>query len=769
MAILPIPTTRVSDLLATRRITQQIQADQLHLLRAQTQISTGRRIISPSDDAPASLRALNLQRILERKLQTQSSLQDSVLFLSEADSSVNEVSNILNSIKSEALGIDSTTSTPEERQAVLLEIDRAMEQLVNIGNSQFRERYLFAGSRSQSLPYDYAGNYVAYNGNEDRLRSFVDVGYLYETNVPGSEVFGGISTQIRGSMDLNPHLSRTTQVQHLNGGAGISTGAVEIVYVNASNQTTSSVVDLSNAATIDDVARFLQNGVPEGSGITVDVTNTGLQLSTASGAEGVLVKEVGEGTVARDLGIKTNTPQSTLVGDDITPALRKTTRIADLLGTKAGATVSSIGDNNDFFITATQNGTNVDPADALSDPLNGVTIRFIDGTIAGSESAVYDGVAGTLTVTIEAGVSTSAQVVDAINAEASGLFTAELDYRDSTSGAAAGQGAVDVGTTAVTSGGSGDVLDQTSGLLLTNGDQSITVDISSATTVEELLNILNQEELGLQVEINESQDGINIRSRLSGADLTIGEVAGGRTATQLGVRTLTEATRLEDFNRGVGVLADDVTTFDIELDVVGPPASTTPFTIDLAGATSVQDVIDEVNTQTGGAVTVSLAANGNGLVLTDSTGADSIRVSGQPAEFLGFYEHGEGEAVGTGTLTSTDRHTLETDSVFNTLLRLREAIEKADYPAIGREINRIDTDLDRVNFARSEIGARLQNLETLEHRHQDEEVSLRSALSNEIDVDLTEAISDFTARQYALQASLQVAGNMLQMSLLNFI
>ena len=769
MAILPVPTTRVSDLLATRRITQQVQADQLALLRSQTQISTGRRILSPSDDAPASLRALNLQRILERKLQTQTSLRDSVLFLSEAESSVDEVSNILNSVKSEALGIDSTTSTEEERLAVVNQIDRALEQLVNISNSQFRDRYLFAGSRSQSLPYDYEGEYISYNGNEDQLRSFVDIGYLYETNVPGSEVFGGISEQIRGSVDLNPHLSRSTQVQHLNGGAGIDRGAVEIVYVNASNQATSSVVDLSNAATIGDVARFLQNGVPEGSGITVEVTGTGLQLNTASGTEGVMIREVGEGRVARDLGIYSVTPQSSLTGDDITPSILKTTRLADLLGTKAQATVTSIGNNNDFFVTATQNGTNVDPADALSDPLNGVTIQFVDGTLSGSESATYDGSTGTLTVTIEAGVSTSAQVVDAINAEASGLFTAEVDYRDAAPGAG-GLGAVEVGTSAVTAGGSGTVLDQSSGLNLTNGGQSITVDISQAETVEELLNILNQEELGLQVEINEAGTGINIRSRLSGADLTIGEVGGGLTATQLGVRTLTETSRLENFNRGVGVLVDGVTTFEIDLTTLGPPDSTVTHTIDVDSSTTVQDVMDEIAAQTGGDVTVSLAADGNGLVLTDNSGADSMRVSGQPAEYLGFVEDGADDAVSTsGTLTSSDRNTVETDSVFNTLLRLRNAIQDADYPAIGREINQIETDLDRVNFARSEVGARLQNLEMLEHRHQDEEVAIRSALSEEIDVDLTEAISDFTARQYSLQASLQVAGSMLQMTLLDFI
>src|SRR5690606_20697639 len=144
-------------------------------------------------------------------------------------------------------------------------------------------------------------------------------------------------------------------------------GAVEIVYVNSAGTATSSVVDLSRASTIDDVARYLEQGVPPGSGIRVEVTGSGLELSTPSTAEGVYVLEVAEGRTARELGIYRTTAQSTLVGDDISPVLTPTTRLDDLLGRKAVATVTSAGDNNDLLIRATRNGD-----DFEGNPLNGV-------------------------------------------------------------------------------------------------------------------------------------------------------------------------------------------------------------------------------------------------------------------------------------------------------------------------------------------------------------------------------------------------------------
>jgi flagellar hook-associated protein 3 FlgL len=120
-------------------------------------------------------------------------------------------------------------------------------------------------------------------------------------------------------------------------------------------------------------------------------------------------------------------------------------------------------------------------------------------------------------------------------------------------------------------------------------------------------------------------------------------------------------------------------------------------------------------------------------------------------------------------LQSEDRHTLEADSVFNTLLRLRQALVEGNVPEIGRSLDRLDVDIQRVNFARAEIGTRLQNLEVVGLRLEDENVQLRSALSDDLDVDLIEAVSNLTARQYAFEASLRTAASLLQTTLLNYI
>jgi flagellin-like hook-associated protein FlgL len=161
--------------------------------------------------------------------------------------------------------------------------------------------------------------------------------------------------------------------------------------------------------------------------------------------------------------------------------------------------------------------------------------------------------------------------------------------------------------------------------------------------------------------------------------------------------------------------------------------------------------------------------------LNDVTGgAGNLTVTSyegsQAAAQLGLVPEGATTAVTpTATLVGADRHFLETSSVFTTLIRLREALNSGDISSIERAISAIDGDIARASFAHAEIGARERALDISQRSLEDEDVQLRSALSDEIDVDLIEAISNLTARQISLEASLRAMANVLQLSLLNFL
>ena len=390
MGIVPIPTTRVGDYFIRQRLTGQVQSDQLALFHLQNQISTGQRLLLPSNDAPAALRGINLQRLLDRKDQIRTNVQSSKFFLNTAWENLGHVSSQISEVRGAALEVVGTVATENQRQAVIQTIDEALKSLEATANSKALGRYLFSGSRSQLQPYDYNGQYVEYDGNEGLLRSYVDLEQLFETNVSGQDVFGGVSAAIQSSVDLNPQLTSDTQLSTLNGGSGISRNPAVTISITTGGVTKTSLVDLSGAVTIGDVARLIETNAPSGTTVMAEVTGTGLTLRTASGST-ITVNEVAEGRTARELGLY-STPggpvSNTLTGSDLDPVVLKTTPLSNLLGTKAQGRLISVDPNNDLLLTASSNGTEY----------NGVTVQFVTGGTAGSELATYNSGTNTLTV-----------------------------------------------------------------------------------------------------------------------------------------------------------------------------------------------------------------------------------------------------------------------------------------------------------------------------------------------------------------------------------
>ncbi|MFB3104541.1 MAG: hypothetical protein ACE1ZA_06385, partial [Pseudomonadales bacterium] len=127
--LIPIPSTRIPSLYARQRLTQQLQLDQLALFRLQDQVSTGRRIILPSDDAPSALRAISLQRLIERKTQLDSNIATGQFFLGTTDVTLGSVAKQLIDVKAATLEVVGTVTTVEQRNSAIAKINGVLNSL----------------------------------------------------------------------------------------------------------------------------------------------------------------------------------------------------------------------------------------------------------------------------------------------------------------------------------------------------------------------------------------------------------------------------------------------------------------------------------------------------------------------------------------------------------------------------------------------------------------------------------------------------------------
>jgi flagellin-like hook-associated protein FlgL len=190
--------------------------------------------------------------------------------------------------------------------------------------------------------------------------------------------------------------------------------------------------------------------------------------------------------------------------------------------------------------------------------------------------------------------------------------------------------------------------------------------------------------------------------------------------------------------------------------------------LDLSRAT-LSDVLALINTAGGGAVTASLAAQGNGIVITDNTtGGSTLRITRQnlsPAiDGLGLNVEAQGDR-----LVGRDVNPIITDSAFTGLRELRLALDADDSGGISRAAVRLKRVLDDMQEVQGRLAGKARGVLDRELRVDGELASTQVLLSDVRDVDFTEAIVSFQKFQLALQANLATGSRAFDLSLIDFL
>jgi len=661
----PVVAGRTSDALSRYRSLYQVQVSKLSIQQLEDQLSSGKRFSLPSQDPTAAIRIIGLQRDLEFRDQTLRNLDSSQSYLNVTESTLGNVQDTLIEIR--GLGVESAgnVNSDAEREGWVNQINATLERLTAAANTRYQDRYLFAGGNLDTPTVSKLLDTIQFSGNDLDLLTIADTGEYIAHNVTGQKALGLISDGVVSRVDLNPAAIGRTRLADLNGGNGISPGAIQL-----SNGLERVTVELSGAETLDDVLERVNNAAPlSGRNVQFSLNNGSLVAGYADGGLGQLhIIESGTGRTARDLGILTETLLAPLpiTGTTLDPILRPTTLLSQLNG-----------------------NTGLIANDGIRIEQNGKTYNILLGT---------------------------------------------------------------------------------------------------AVTIEDLTNIINGSGAAVRADITPDGRNLRIRSTQSGADFSIGENT-GNLAERLGLRTFHQQLRLDQLNFGQGIHSTDGPDLSIQRN------DGSEFAIDLVGTTTVQDALDRINNHVNNQdpatkLTASLNAVGNGITiassvyvpnplgppLTTTPGPIKVRNAGgsQAAFGLGLIPKGSLEAeaslVGTTyTVVGKDPNPQEVKGVFNSLIRLREAISSKDTSAIARAVELVDVDLSRLSLSRGSLGVQQQRIDDLKSLQEDNQIELKADESRNFDADFAKTITELQARQASYEASLKLLGSASQLSLFNYL
>lgn len=444
-----------------------------------------------------------------------------------------------------------------------------------------------------------------------------------------------------------------------------------------------------------------------------------------------------------------------VTGSDVSPALTANTRISDLGGASgSGVKLGTIQIGNGTT-TAQVNLSNADTVQDVINAINNAGVGGITASISGNHLVLSGGSSDNITVT-DVGVGSAAE---------------NLGIRQAT-GAGAGASLVGVNVqprittlTPLSALNNGADIDTTHGLKITNGASSATVNLSSATNVGDLINAINGSGTNAQARINSAGTAINIVNTVQGTNLSVAE-NGGTTAADLGVRSFSPSTPLSDLNGGAGVGTAAGGGADFQIT----NSAGASFTVSIAGAKTIRDVINDINTASGSSgVTAGFAATGNGIVLTDSSGGSgTLTLTPQnysnAAVDLGLTTPASGNVI-----SGSDVNAVQSQGLFANLSSLETALNNDNTAGITAAAQGLQADAQRVTDTQGQAGAQVQEFQGIQSTLTEQNTAVQALIGQIQGTDIASAATLFTTLQTALQASLQSSATRLNMSLLNYI
>ena len=155
------------------------------LAQAQAQISSGKRFERMSEDPLAGTQVLTADRGL-RAIEQYRRNSSSARARTDAEESVlSQMTDLISRAKELALQEGSAGGSSQTRAAAKSEVDRIIDQVIALGNTQVGSEYLFAGNQTTTKPFDAAGLYYGDNGIR---QTEVGQNYLLTTNHTGQEL-----------------------------------------------------------------------------------------------------------------------------------------------------------------------------------------------------------------------------------------------------------------------------------------------------------------------------------------------------------------------------------------------------------------------------------------------------------------------------------------------------------------------------------------------------------------------------------------------------
>jgi flagellar hook-associated protein 3 FlgL len=153
---------------------------------ASRRASTGAKVTRPSDDPVGFATAVRRDATIAQLTSRTRTARDAADELTIGETALDSASSLLEEAGSLAVQGSNDTLSQTDRNALAQQVQGLRDQLLELANTRGSNGYLFAGTKTDTTPFDPAGNFM---GNDGVVRVPVTDGVAPKANVSGARAF----------------------------------------------------------------------------------------------------------------------------------------------------------------------------------------------------------------------------------------------------------------------------------------------------------------------------------------------------------------------------------------------------------------------------------------------------------------------------------------------------------------------------------------------------------------------------------------------------
>jgi flagellar hook-associated protein 3 FlgL len=186
---------RITQSGTTTRYLNDINNARENIVELQTQVATEKRVSKPSDDPQAVSSIMRLKKMLASNEQYTTNTNNALTMMETTSSTLDSFTSILSDVKSLVVRASSSSTGSTELATYASSIDQYLDETLNLANTKYNGKYIFAGTNSQQQPFTLAADRSSVSANANgitgNIRLPIADGLSQVTNLDGQQAFEG--------------------------------------------------------------------------------------------------------------------------------------------------------------------------------------------------------------------------------------------------------------------------------------------------------------------------------------------------------------------------------------------------------------------------------------------------------------------------------------------------------------------------------------------------------------------------------------------------